>query len=108
MMELFREQAERFGTRLIDGVASKVDLSKRPFRVVGDGDQEMLAETLVISTGASAKWLDIPSEKLLSGHGVSACATCAGFFFRNHELGVVGRGHTPMAEAPLPPHMTGH
>src|SRR5260370_11082213 len=99
MMELFREQAERFGTRLIDGVASKVDLAKRPFRVIGDGDQEMLAETVIISTGASAKWLDIPSEKLLSGHGVSACATCDGFFFRNKEVGVVGGGDTAMEEA---------
>src|SRR5258708_23217059 len=99
MMELFREQAERFGTRLIDGVASKVDLAKRPFRVIGDGDQEMLAETLIISTGASAKWLDIPSEKLLSGHGVSACATCDGFFFKNKEVGVVGGGDTAMEEA---------
>jgi thioredoxin reductase (NADPH) len=99
MMELFREQAERFGTRLIDGVVSKVDLAKRPFRVVGEGDQEMLAETLIISTGASAKWLEIPSEKLLSGHGVSACATCDGFFFRNKEVGVVGGGDTAMEEA---------
>jgi thioredoxin reductase (NADPH) len=99
MMELFREQAERFGTRLIDGVVSKVDLTKRPFRVVGEGDQEMLAETLIISTGASAKWLEIPSEKLLSGHGVSACATCDGFFFRNKEVGVVGGGDTAMEEA---------
>jgi thioredoxin reductase (NADPH) len=98
MMEMFREQAERFGTRLIDGVVTKVDLSKRPFRVEGEGT-EMLADTLVISTGASAKWLDIPSEKLLSGHGVSACATCDGFFFRNKEVGVVGGGDTAMEEA---------
>jgi thioredoxin reductase (NADPH) len=98
MMEMFREQAERFGTRLIDGVVTKADLSKRPFRVEGEGT-EMLADTLVISTGASAKWLDIPSEKLLSGHGVSACATCDGFFFRNKEVGVVGGGDTAMEEA---------
>ena len=81
MMELFRAQAERFGTQIIDGVVTKVNLEKRPFQVVGDG-HEVLAETVIIATGASAKWLDIPSEKLLSGHGVSACATCDGFFFR--------------------------
>ncbi len=99
MMELFRAQAERFGTRIIDGVVTKVNLKKRPFHVVADSGQEMLAETVIISTGASAKWLDIPSEKLLSGHGVSACATCDGFFFRGKEVGVVGGGDTAMEEA---------
>ena len=98
MMELFRAQAERFGTQIIDGIVTKVDLSKRPFLVVGEG-RELLAETVIIATGASAKWLDIPSEKLLSGHGVSACATCDGFFFRNKEIGVVGGGDTAMEEA---------
>jgi thioredoxin reductase (NADPH) len=99
MMELFRAQAERFGTRIIDGVVTKVNLKKRPFHLVSDSGQEMLAETVIISTGASAKWLDIPSEKLLSGHGVSACATCDGFFFRGKEVGVVGGGDTAMEEA---------
>ena len=99
MMELFREQAERFGTKLIDGVVTKVDLSARPFRVEGEDAALMFADTLIISTGASAKWLDIPSEKMLSGHGVSACATCDGFFFRNKEVGVVGGGDTAMEEA---------
>ena len=99
MMELFRAQAERFGTQIIDGMVTKVSLQKRPFHVVGDGGHEMLAETVIIATGASAKWLDIPSEKLLSGHGVSACATCDGFFFRGKEVGVVGGGDTAMEEA---------
>ena len=98
MMELFRAQAERFGTQIIDGVVTKVDLSKRPFLVEGEGS-ELLAQTVIIATGASAKWLEIPSEKLLSGHGVSACATCDGFFFRNKEVGVVGGGDTAMEEA---------
>jgi thioredoxin reductase (NADPH) len=99
MMELFRAQAERFGTTIIDGMVTKVNLKKRPFHVVGDGAHEMLAETVIIATGASAKWLDIPSEKALSGHGVSACATCDGFFFRGKEVGVVGGGDTAMEEA---------
>jgi thioredoxin reductase (NADPH) len=98
MMELFRAQAERFGTQMIDGLVEKVDLSKRPFHVTGEG-REMLADTLIIATGATAKWLDIPSEKKLSGHGVSACATCDGFFFKNKEVGVVGGGDTAMEEA---------
>ena len=99
LMELFRAQAERFGTQIIDGMVVKADLSKRPFHITGDGGHQMLAETVIISTGASAKWLDIPSEKLLSGHGVSACATCDGFFFRGKEVGVVGGGDTAMEEA---------
>ncbi|HEX4384017.1 MAG TPA: thioredoxin-disulfide reductase [Myxococcales bacterium] len=106
MMELFRAQAERFGTQIIDGSVTKVDLSKRPFHVVGEG-KEILAQTIIICTGASAKWLDLPSEKRLSGHGVSACATCDGFFFRNKEVGVVGGGDTAMEEAIFLTKMTG-
>jgi thioredoxin reductase (NADPH) len=106
MMELFRAQAERFGTQIIDGSVTKVDLAKRPFHVVGEG-KEILAQSVIICTGASAKWLDIPSEKKLSGHGVSACATCDGFFFRNKEVGVVGGGDTAMEEAIFLTKMTG-
>jgi thioredoxin reductase (NADPH) len=98
MMELFRAQAERFGTQIIDGPVTKVDLLHRPFHVWGEG-HEMEADTVIIATGATAKWLDIPSEKLLSGHGVSACATCDGFFFRGKDVGVVGGGDTAMEEA---------
>ena len=98
MMELFRAQAERFGTQIIDGMVTRVNLSKRPFHVQGEG-REMIADAVIIATGATAKWLDIPSEKLLSGHGVSACATCDGFFFRSKEVGVVGGGDTAMEEA---------
>jgi thioredoxin reductase (NADPH) len=99
MMELFRAQAERFGTTIIDGMVAKVNLKKRPFHVVGDSGHEMLAETVIIATGASAKWLDIPSEKELSGHGVSACATCDGFFYRDQVACVIGGGNTAVEEA---------
>jgi thioredoxin reductase (NADPH) len=99
LMEQFREQAARFGTRIIDDVVSSVDLSARPFKVVSDSSGELLAETLIVSTGASAKWLDLPSEKALSGHGVSACATCDGFFFKGKEVAVVGGGDTALEEA---------
>jgi len=98
MMELFRDQAKRFGTLVHDDVVTRVDLSKRPFHVVAEG-RELLADSLIISTGATAKWLGLPSEKALSGHGVSACATCDGFFFRNKHVLVVGGGDTAMEEA---------
>ena len=98
MMELFREQAARFGTVIIDGMVEKVGFEERPFHVEGSGRQ-MLADAVIIATGASAKWLDIPSETALRGHGVSACATCDGFFFKNQEIVVVGGGDTAMEEA---------
>jgi thioredoxin reductase (NADPH) len=98
MMDLFRKQAERFGTRFESGDVTRVDLAKRPFLIFLGGDI-LRAQTLIISTGASAKLLGLESEKRLMGYGVSACATCDGFFFKDKEVLVVGGGDTAMEEA---------
>ena len=82
MMADMRRQAERFGTEIRTGTLTRVDLSSRPFHVVADGEKELQAESLIIATGASAKYLGLPSETQFRGQGVSACATCDGFFYR--------------------------
>ena len=99
LMERMQKQVERLGVTIISENAAKVDLSKRPFRVATTEGKEYLAEALIVATGADAKWLNIESEKRLRGKGVSACATCDGFFFKGKELLVVGGGDTAMEEA---------
>jgi thioredoxin reductase (NADPH) len=98
LMEQFRKQAERFGTRIISSDVTRVDFSARPFKVWVDQDLYE-SDSVIISTGASARWLDVPGEEKLRGYGVSACATCDGFFFRDKEIAVVGGGDSAMEEA---------
>lgn len=98
LMDNFRKQAERFGTRIVSSDVTRVDFSNRPFRA-WVGDELFEAESVIISTGASARWLGVPGEDTLRGYGVSACATCDGFFFREKELAVVGGGDSAMEEA---------
>ena len=98
LMEQIRKQAERFGTRIITSNVTKVDFSERPFKI-WVGQELFEAESVIISTGASARWLGIEGEQRLTGFGVSACATCDGFFFRDKELVVVGGGDSAMEEA---------
>ncbi|TPW06381.1 MAG: thioredoxin reductase (NADPH) [bacterium] len=99
LMEQMRAQAEHVGTEIVEDIVVKADLSQRPFRLTLDSGTELLAETVIISTGAQAKWLGIESEAKYQGFGVSACATCDGFFYRGKEVIVVGGGNTAVEEA---------
>jgi thioredoxin reductase (NADPH) len=99
MMVHFEKQAARMGADIRYGLATKVDFSKQPYRIWIDDEKEILADAVIISTGASAKWLGLESEQRLNGYGVSACAVCDGFFFRGKEVGIVGAGDTAAEEA---------
>lgn len=99
MMEDFKKQAERFGTDIRYGMVTKVDFSERPHKLFVDGNKEIHAETVILATGATAKWLGLESEKRLNGAGVSACAVCDGFFYKGSEVAIVGAGDTAAEEA---------
>ena len=99
MMDLLRAQATRFGTEFFSGDVVDVDLSERPFKLTLENKDTLSCDSLIISTGASARWLGMDSEKEFSGKGVSACATCDGFFFRDQDVAVVGGGDTALEEA---------
>ena len=99
LMEQMRAQAEHVGTEMVDDIVVSADLAVRPFRLTLDSGAEFLAETLIIATGAQAKWLGLESEKHFQGFGVSACATCDGFFYRGKDVVVVGGGNTAVEEA---------
>lgn len=99
MMEDFKKQAERFGTDVRYGLITEVDFSQTPHKIIVDDQKVIEAETVLISTGASAKWLGLESETRLNGRGVSACAVCDGFFFRGQEVAIVGAGDTACEEA---------
>ncbi|HEV8361210.1 MAG TPA: thioredoxin-disulfide reductase [Candidatus Thermoplasmatota archaeon] len=98
LMELMKKQAARFGTDIVEKDVDRVDLKARPFKLWVE-DTEYQAKSVIVATGASAKWLGLPSEKKLQGKGVSACATCDGFFFKGKDVAVVGGGDTAMEEA---------
>jgi thioredoxin reductase (NADPH) len=99
LMEQMQAQAEHVGTKLIQDIIAKADLSKHPFVLTGDSGDRYIADTLIIATGASANWLGLPTEEKFKGFGVSACATCDGFFYRGKNVAVVGGGNTAAEEA---------
>jgi thioredoxin reductase (NADPH) len=99
LMEQMEKQAHHVGTKIVTDLVNDLDLSQRPFRMVCDSGDVYLAETVILATGAQARWLGLPSEQTFQGGGVSACATCDGFFYRNKEVIVVGGGNTAVEEA---------
>jgi thioredoxin reductase (NADPH) len=99
LMEQMQKQAEHVGTRVVYDHVGKVDLKQRPFRLETDSGDVYLADSVIIATGAQARWLDLPSEQKFKGYGVSACATCDGFFYKNKEVVVIGGGNTAVEEA---------
>ena len=108
LMEQMVAQAAHVGTRIVSDIIMDIDVSRRPFRCVGDGGDVYLAETVVIATGAQARWLGLPSEARLQGAGVSACATCDGFFYRGKTVAVIGGGNTAVEEALFLTHHASH
>lgn len=99
LMEQMKAQAEHVGTNLINDYITEVDFSARPYKAIGDSGTVYTGDTVIIATGAKARWLDLPSEKEFQGKGVSACATCDGFFFRGKEVAIIGGGNTAVEEA---------
>ena len=99
LMTEMRAQAERFGTEIVQGNVTRVDLQHRPFKITFEDGKHVTTETLIVATGASARWLEIGSDRKLAGHGVSTCATCDGYFFRGKPIAVVGGGDSAMEEA---------
>ncbi len=99
LMDQMRAQAEHVGTRMVSDTIMGVDLSRRPFRLTGDSGTTYTCDALIVATGAEAKWLNLPSEQKFRGYGVSACATCDGFFYKEREVAVIGGGNTAAEEA---------
>lgn len=99
LMDQMRAQAEHVGTRIVSDIIVSLDLKTRPFRLNGDSGDVYTCDTLIIATGAQARWLGLPSEEHFKGHGVSACATCDGFFYRGKDVAIIGGGNTAVEEA---------
>jgi thioredoxin reductase (NADPH) len=108
LMEQMAKQAEHVGTRIIYDIITKVDFSARPFKAWADSGDLFLADTVIIATGAQARWLGLPSEQAFQGGGVSACATCDGFFYRGKQVAVIGGGNTAVEEALYLTHHASH
>ncbi|GAB0114230.1 thioredoxin reductase [Acidisoma sp. C75] len=108
LMEQMAAQAERMGTRIVHDIITEVDLSRHPFVAISDSNERFEANSVVIATGASARWLELPSERALRGAGVSACATCDGFFYRGKKVAVIGGGNTAVEEALYLTHHASH